>query len=231
MPYDVSDLHKGVKVQLDGEPYLITEYDFMKPGKGQAIYRCKMRNMITGSTTEKAYRPGDKIDQPDLSEKTIHFSYDEGDGFYVFIDPNTNDEIRIDEATLGRNVYFLEDDMECSVLLFNNRPIEVTLPVFVEKCGRYGHVLWATARQMRTLLSLSYLRMIASTSAADFSLSVSITSSGVPEIRFISFSLTGNAPQLKIKKEKGIRQTSAGFPRHCGLITAQPSARMVFTIA
>ncbi len=133
MPYDVSDLHKGVKVQLDGEPYLITEYDFMKPGKGQAIYRCKMRNMITGSTTEKAYRPGDKIDQPDLSEKTIHFSYDEGDGFYVFIDPNTNDEIRIDEATLGRNVYFLEDDMECSVLLFNNRPIEVTLPVFVEK--------------------------------------------------------------------------------------------------
>ncbi|MBP5301000.1 MAG: elongation factor P [Victivallales bacterium] len=133
MPYDVSDLHKGVKVQLDGEPYLITEYDFMKPGKGQAIYRCKMRNMITGSTTEKAYRPGDKIDQPDLSEKTIHFSYDEGDGFYVFIDPATNDEIRIDEKTLGRNVYFLEDDMECSVLLFNNRPIEVTLPVFVEK--------------------------------------------------------------------------------------------------
>ena len=96
MPYDVSDLRKGLKVQIDGDPYLITEYDFMKPGKGQAIYRCKMRNMITGSTTEKAYRPGDKIDQPDLAERTVNFSYDEGDGVYIFIDPSTNEEVRVD---------------------------------------------------------------------------------------------------------------------------------------
>ena len=133
MPYDVSDLRKGLKVQIDGDPYLITEYDFMKPGKGQAIYRCKMRNMITGSTTEKAYRPGDKIDQPDLAERTVNFSYDEGDGVYIFIDPSTNEDVRVDEKVLGRNKYFLDDDMECQILFFNGRPIDITLTIFVEK--------------------------------------------------------------------------------------------------
>ena len=133
MPFDVSDLRKGLKVQIDGDPYLITEYDFMKPGKGQAIYRCKMRNMLTGSTTEKAYRPGDKIDQPDLAEKTVNFSYDEGDGVYIFIDPQTNEDVRVDEKVLGRNKYFLDDDMECQILFFNGRPIDITLPIFVEK--------------------------------------------------------------------------------------------------
>ena len=133
MGYDVSDLRKGLKIELEGDPYLVTEFDFCKPGKGQAIYRCKLRNMISGGTTDKSFRSGDKIDTPDLVERTLNYSYDEGDGVYVFIDPNSSEDFRIEESILGRNKYFLEDDMECTVLFFNNRPIEITLPYFVEK--------------------------------------------------------------------------------------------------
>jgi len=133
MGYDVSDLRKGLKIELDGDPYLVTEFDFCKPGKGQAIYRCKLRNMISGGTTDKSFRSGDRIDTPDLVERTLNYSYDEGDGVYVFIDPNSSEDFRIEESILGRNKYFLDDDMECTVLFFNNRPIEITLPYFVEK--------------------------------------------------------------------------------------------------
>ena len=133
MGYDVSDLRKGLKIELEGDPYLVTEFDFCKPGKGQAIYRCKLRNMISGGTTDKSFRSGDKIDTPDLVERTLNYSYDEGDGVYIFIDPNSSEDFRIEESILGRNKYFLEDDMECTVLFFNNRPIEITLPYFVEK--------------------------------------------------------------------------------------------------
>lgn len=133
MAYDVSDLRKGLKIELDGDPYLVTEFEFTKPGKGQSIYRCKLKNMISGGTTDKAFRSGDKIDTPDLEERTLNFSYDEGDGVYIFIDPNTSDEARIPEDVLGRSKFFLDDDMECQILFFNNRPIEITLPTFVEK--------------------------------------------------------------------------------------------------
>ena len=133
MGYEVSDLRKGLKSEGDGYPYLVTEFDFCKPGKGQAIYRCKLKNMVNGSTTDKSFRSGDKIGTPDLQEKTLNFSYDEGDGVYIFIDPNTSEDFRIEEKVLGRSKYFLEDDMECQVLFYNNKPIEITLPYFVEK--------------------------------------------------------------------------------------------------
>lgn len=129
--YEPSDLRKGLKIEVDGDPYLITDFDFCKPGKGQALYRCKLKNMITGGTMERTFRSVDKIDKPDLEEKELIFSYDEGDT-YVFLDENS-EEIRIDVKVLGNQKYFLDDNMECSVLFFRERPIEITLPFFVEK--------------------------------------------------------------------------------------------------
>ncbi|MGI6355803.1 MAG: elongation factor P [Lentisphaerae bacterium] len=130
--YEASDLRKGLKIELDGEPYIVTEFDFCKPGKGQALYRCKLKNMITGSTLDKTFRSVDKIDRPDLEEKTLIFSYDEGET-YIFFDPRTHDEVRIDAEILGDQTNFLDDNMECSVLFYRERPIEITLPFFVEK--------------------------------------------------------------------------------------------------
>ncbi|MFA6816755.1 MAG: elongation factor P [Lentisphaeria bacterium] len=128
-----SDLRKGLKVEVDGDPYIITEFDFCKPGKGQALYRCKLKNMITGGTMDRTFRSADKIEKPDLAEKEMLFSYDEGDGFYIFSDPETYEEIRIEEKIIGDLKYFLDDNMACTGLFFNDKPIEITLPFFVEK--------------------------------------------------------------------------------------------------
>lgn len=130
--YSASDLRKGLKVEVDNFPWVITEFDFCKPGKGTALYRCKLKNMITGSTMDRTFRPSDRIGKPDLEEREVHYSYPEGD-FFVFSDAETYEELRISRVFLGDNVYFLTDNALCKILMFNNKPIEITLPVFIEK--------------------------------------------------------------------------------------------------
>ncbi|HRR28876.1 MAG TPA: elongation factor P, partial [Victivallales bacterium] len=73
--FSASDLRKGLKIQIDGQPYVITEFEFCKPGKGTALYRCKVKNLINGSTMERTYRPVDKIEKPDLEERELMYSY------------------------------------------------------------------------------------------------------------------------------------------------------------
>lgn len=130
--FSASDLRKGLKIEIDGDPYVITEFTFTKPGKGQSIYRCKMRNMISGNTQERSYRSNDKLDKPDLMEKDMIFSYVDGDN-YIFMDDVTYDQLDISSEVIGDMKYFLLEDMTCQVLLFNERALEVTLPNFVEK--------------------------------------------------------------------------------------------------
>jgi elongation factor P len=130
--FTASDLRKGLKIELDGEPYIVTDFDFCKPGKGQALYRCKLKHMLNGSTMDKTFRSVDKIDKPDLMEKPLIYSYEDGLSF-VFMDPDTYEEVRIPAETIGDMKYFLDDNMECNVLFYRERPVEVTLPFFVEK--------------------------------------------------------------------------------------------------
>lgn len=130
--FTASDLRKGLKIELDGEPYIVTDFDFCKPGKGQALYRCKLKHMLNGSTMDKTFRSVDKIDKPNLMEKRLIFSYEDGVS-YVFMDPDTYEEVRIDAEVIGDRKYFLDDNMECDVLFYRERPVEVTLPFFVEK--------------------------------------------------------------------------------------------------
>ncbi len=130
---DVSDLKKGLKVEIDGQPWNITEFEFCKPGKGQAMYRCKMKNLLTGSTMDKTYRSSDKgIEKADLAEREMYYSYKEGD-FYIFSDSETYEEMRISKDVLKDKAYFLLEEALCIVLLFNGKPVEVTLPFFIEK--------------------------------------------------------------------------------------------------
>jgi elongation factor P len=129
--YTASDLRKGLRVQLDGQPYLITEFNFNKPGKGQAIYFCRMRNMLTGVSTTKTYRSNDVIDKPDLSERSMTYSYAESD-HYVFLDSDY-EQVLISGEVLGDARFFLIEDIKVDVLFFNNQPVAVTLPTFVEK--------------------------------------------------------------------------------------------------
>jgi elongation factor P len=129
--YSASDLRKGLKVEVDGVPYVITEFNFVKPGKGQALYTCRLKNMINGSTFMKTYRAADKIDQPVIDEKTLQFSYADGLDC-VFMDQNY-EQVTIPGEALGNQRLLLVEDATVQVLFHNNNPIEFKLPTFVEK--------------------------------------------------------------------------------------------------
>lgn len=129
--YSAADLRKGLKVEIDGNPYEITEFNFVKPGKGQALYVCKLKNMLTGSTLARTFRSNDKVDEPALDEKNAVYSYPDGSNS-VFIDRNF-EQITVPNEVLGRNRHFLVEEQEVSILFYNHGPIEVKLPTFVEK--------------------------------------------------------------------------------------------------
>ncbi len=130
--YNASDLRKGLKIEMDGDPCEIVDFQFVKPGKGQALYRCRIKNLNTGSTVDKTYRSVDKIDKPNLVDKDMVYSYDDGMHF-VFMDPETFEQVEVDSEVIGDQKYFLVEDMECKILFHNNRPLEISLPYFVEK--------------------------------------------------------------------------------------------------
>jgi len=130
--YSASDLRKGLKIEVDGIPYEITEFQFVKPGKGQAMYKCRIKNLLSGNTTDRTFREVDHIGKPDIMDREVAFSYADGD-HYVFSDPDTYEEVTINADILGINRYLLTDNMHVSVLFYNGKAIEVTLPVFVEK--------------------------------------------------------------------------------------------------
>ncbi len=130
--FSASDLKKGLKIEIDGQPWQITEFDFCKPGKGTALYRCRLKNLMTGAGMEKTYRPTDKIGKPDLEEREMHYSYFDGH-HYIFSDPDTYEEMTVSAEFLGKNTYFLMENDLCKFVLFNGEPIEITLPTFIEK--------------------------------------------------------------------------------------------------
>ena len=129
--FTASDLRKGLKVLFEDQPWLITEFQFTKPGKGAAIYACRLKNMITGATTTRNFRSNETFDKPDLEHKTVRFSYEDG-GHYVFVDDNY-EQIELTADAIGDNRFFLIEDLPCEVLFFNGRAIEVDLPNFVER--------------------------------------------------------------------------------------------------
>ncbi|MBU0729354.1 MAG: elongation factor P [Proteobacteria bacterium] len=128
--YSASDLRKGLKISIDGEPYIVTSFEFSKPGKGQALYRTKMRNMISGNAFERTYRSNDKFEKASLEERTMQYLYSQGDEYH-FMDTKTYEQIVITREKLGDNIKFMTDNMDVQVLVFSERPIGVTLPNFV----------------------------------------------------------------------------------------------------
>lgn len=129
--YNASDLKKGLKIEIDGDPCVITQFEFSKPGKGQALYRCKIKNLISGNTFDKTYRSVEKIDKCSLISREYTFSYVDGDN-YVFSDNETYEEALLNTELLGDRKYFIVDDMSVEILFHNDRALDVTLPNFIE---------------------------------------------------------------------------------------------------
>ena len=129
--YTAADLRKGLRVEMDGVPYVITEFNFVKPGKGAAIYSCRLKSLIDGNTFVKNFRSNDVLKKPDLEEKAMRYSHAENEDF-IFMDEHF-EQFTLAASVLGDNRYFLFEDCEVHVLYHNGRPVDVTLPTFVEK--------------------------------------------------------------------------------------------------
>ncbi len=129
--YDSSDLRKGLKIVLDDEPYIITDFQFSKPGKGQALYRCKLKNMITGYTIDRTFRSGDKFEPANLEEVHMQYLYNDADGYH-FMDLKTYEQVTLSDEQVGEAKNFLKDNMEVDILFFRGTPISISLPTFVE---------------------------------------------------------------------------------------------------
>ena len=128
--YTASNLRKGLKVIIDNDPYMVTFFEFSKPGKGQALYRTKLRNMITGLTLDRTFREGDAFEPASLEERAMQYLYKEGEDYH-FMDNQTYDQIVIREESLGEAKNFLTENGNVEVLLFRDKPIGVELPNFV----------------------------------------------------------------------------------------------------
>jgi elongation factor P len=128
--YDTSDIRKGLKVLMDGHPYTVIEFQFVKPGKGAAFTRTKFKNLLTGGVVEKNIRSGEKLEPANVEDKTMQFLYKEGDDF-VFMDPKSYEQVTIAGETIGDDHDLMKDNIEVQVLFFNERAVGVTLPNFV----------------------------------------------------------------------------------------------------
>jgi elongation factor P len=128
--YLSSDLRKGLKIEYEGDPYIVVQFDFVKPGKGQALYKCRLKNMLTGIQFDRTFRSGEKFGEPNLEEKEMEYLYREGDKF-VFMNTATYEQEFVGEDQVGEGKSFLKENTVCSVLFYRERPIGVTIPTFI----------------------------------------------------------------------------------------------------
>lgn len=129
--YESGDLKKGLKIEIDGDPYVIVGFEFVKPGKGQALYKCKLKNMITGTQFDRTYRSGEKFNPANLEEQQMEYLYSDGQQ-YCFMNSSTYDQVFLGREQIGDDINFLKENTVCNVLLFNGQPIAVSLPNFIE---------------------------------------------------------------------------------------------------
>jgi elongation factor P len=128
--YESADLRKGLKLEIDGDPYAVVQFSFVKPGKGQALYKCRLKNMITGVQFDKTFRSGDKFGKPDLEEVEMEYLYSDGNQF-CFMNTANYEQEYLDEEHVGETGNFLKENTVCQVLFFQGRAIGLSLPNFV----------------------------------------------------------------------------------------------------
>lgn len=126
-----TDLRPGMKVEVEKNPYLVIGNEFVKPGKGQAFNRIKMKNMITGRVVEQTYKSGEKLDIADIEETKMRYLYKEQDGA-VFMDETTFDQITISNEVIGGNMNWLMEEVIYGVVFYKGNVIELVPPTFME---------------------------------------------------------------------------------------------------
>ena len=129
--YSTNEFRSGLKVMLDGEPCSILENEFVKPGKGQAFNRVKLRNLKSGRVLEKIFKSGESIEAADVLDMDMQYLYEDGD-FWYFMEPNTFEQHQATETAVGDAQLWLKEQDTCVVTLYNGSPLSVTPPIHVE---------------------------------------------------------------------------------------------------
>lgn len=128
--YDTSDFRNGLKIEYDNVPYVIVEFQHVKPGKGNAFTRTRIKNLIDGRVLQPTFKSGEKVGKPDIEDKTMSYLYADGDSC-TFMDTTSYEQVAIPRVNIGEPVQFLKENMEVAVLFWNGRAIAIDLPKHV----------------------------------------------------------------------------------------------------
>lgn len=128
--YSTNQFRKGLKIEIDGTPYNIADFQHVKPGKGNAFVRTRLKNLISGNVLEKTFKSGEKVNKPDLESIKVQYLYREGDEF-VFMDLQTYDNFNITEEQLGSASKFMQENFEAEVLMYKGSAIDIEIPTFI----------------------------------------------------------------------------------------------------
>jgi elongation factor P len=127
--YSTNQFKPGLKIMLDGDPYNIVDNEMVKPGKGQAFNRVKVRNLMTGRTIERTFKSGDSVEGADVMDAEMQYLYSDGEAWH-FMNPSSFEQIQTNAQVMGDAAQWLKGQEMCSVTLFNGNPIAVTPPNF-----------------------------------------------------------------------------------------------------
>lgn len=126
-----NDFHTGLTIELDGDIYMVIDFQHVKPGKGSAFVRSKLKNLRSGSTTERTFRAGEKVPRALIERKEMEYLYASGEE-YIFMDTESYEQISLSRETLGDNLKYLKENMHLNILLFKGEILGLELPNSVE---------------------------------------------------------------------------------------------------
>ncbi len=129
--YNTNEFRGGLKIILDGDPYTIVENEFVKPGKGQAFNRVRVRNLKTGRVIERTFKSGESVEAADIFETDVQYLYSDGE-FWHFMDPETFEQHACSRTVVGEGAKWMKEEAICQIMLYNGEPIGVTPPNFTE---------------------------------------------------------------------------------------------------
>jgi elongation factor P len=129
--YSTNEFKNGLKMMIDGDPFSIVENDIVKPGKGQAFNRVKLRNLKNGRVIERTFKSGDSVEAADVMDLELQYLYSDGDMWH-FMDTNSYEQYEADEKAMSDSAQWLKGEEICEVTLWNGAPLTVMPPNFVE---------------------------------------------------------------------------------------------------
>lgn len=129
--YSTNEFRKGLKIEINGEPFNIVDFQHVKPGKGNAFVRTRLKSLLSGNVLERTFKSGEKVDRPDLESKKVQYLYNDGES-YIFMDMETYEQLAAPQEQLGGAHMFMLENMEANILIFKGKVIDIELPTFVD---------------------------------------------------------------------------------------------------